>query len=147
MRPYIYEFVVFYLNNIWYLTTLNKIIYKNLKLILDALRRKELHIKLNKCVFYKKLTCLEIVVSKKGLKMDLKEVKEILEKPIFNNLIKVIRLHEITIFYYNFVIKNLIASLHNHGVYEKMHIQVEGAVQYPFKLLKKKVNNIGFWCY
>ena len=67
--------------------------------VFDKLREEKLLVNLKKCNFVKELVYLGFVVSAKGLKMDPKKVKDILEWPTPRSATEVRCFYKLTSFY------------------------------------------------
>ncbi len=63
---------------------------QHMRKVLEALRKIELKLKLEKCEFVKKqLKYLEFIIKEFGIKPDLKKVSAIVDQPVLTNLIQI----------------------------------------------------------
>jgi hypothetical protein len=82
LRIYICKFVVVYFDDIVVFSNNKEDHLQHLKIILDALRKHKLYVKLKKCKFLQEsLVFLGFFISAEGVKMDSKKVIAILEWP------------------------------------------------------------------
>jgi len=89
-RPCLAKFEVVFINNILiYSKDRNKHI-THLRIVLQALRKHQLHSEYKKCKFWlEEVVFSRHVVSKEGIKVDLKKVKAITECPRHTNAIEI----------------------------------------------------------
>jgi len=80
LRQYLDRFVIIYLNNIMIYSNILKEHVNYIFKVLECLNRRNLHLKLKKCEFYRKeVDFLEFVVERHEVRMDLKKLRAIKE--------------------------------------------------------------------
>jgi hypothetical protein len=79
-REFLNNFVVCYLDNILIFSKNEKDHEKHVQMVLQKLRNARLYAKLEKCVFHQpQVEFLDFIISTKGLSMDLKKIRTIIE--------------------------------------------------------------------
>jgi hypothetical protein len=81
LRPYLYKFVVGYLDNVLIYTKETREDHiKKVKLVLQEYKKRNMLFKLEKCTFFaKEVEFLRHVITIEGLRMQEHKIKEILE--------------------------------------------------------------------
>src|SRR6266542_3423433 len=83
---YLYEFVMFYLDDIIIFSQTMDEHFQHMRKVLKALRQAGLKLKLEKCEFAKKqLKYLDFIVGEFGIKLDPEKVRAIVDQPAPNN--------------------------------------------------------------
>ena len=139
LRPYIGKFVVIYFDGILVFSKNKEDHLQHLKIILDKLRKHQLYANLNKCRFLQEsLVFVGSFISTKGVNMDSKKVRAILEWPSPRSITKVRSFHGLATFYIKFIrnFSSIVAPITDctKGTTFKWTNKVEES----FKFLKKK---------
>ncbi len=114
----------------------------HIRSVLERLREEKLLINLKKCTFDKKeLVYLGFIISPKGLKMDPKKVKAILEWPAPRSATEVRSFHGLVSFYKKFInnFSGICAPLTDTIKRDRKEFKWTAAAARSFELLKKKV--------
>ena len=79
-RPYVDQFVVEFIDNILVYSEDRESHDTHLRVVLETLRKKQLYAKLNKCEFWwTEVSFLGHIVSKEGIRVDLKKIEVVVE--------------------------------------------------------------------
>ena len=79
-RPYVYHFVVFFIDNILVYSRDRENHDTHLRVVLETLRKEQLYAKLNKCEFWlNEMSFLGHIVSKEGIRVDPKKIEVVVE--------------------------------------------------------------------
>src|SRR6266542_3594134 len=90
LGPYLYEFVMVYLNDIIIFFQTMEEYLQHMRKVLEALRQVKLKLKLEKCKFAKKqLKYLSFIVGKFGIKPDPEKVRAIMDQPALSNQMQI----------------------------------------------------------
>src|SRR6266498_3112914 len=86
LGPYLYDFVMVYLNDIIIFFQTMEEYLQHMRKVLEALRQVRLKLKLEKCEFVKKqLKYLSFIVGEFGIKPDPEKVRAIVDQPASTN--------------------------------------------------------------
>ncbi len=86
LGPYLYEFIMVYLDDIIIFSQTMDEYLQHMRKVLEALRQAELKLKLEKCEFAKKqLKYLGFIIGEFGIKLDPEKVRVIVDQPALTN--------------------------------------------------------------
>ena len=142
LKNFLGKFVIVYLDDILIFSkTLDEHLL-HIRRVLERLKEEKMFINLKKCSFVKKeLVHLGFVVSPKGLKMDPKKVRAILEWPTPRSATEVRSFHGLVSFYKNFIknFSGICAPLTETIRGDRKEFKWTTIAARSFELLKKKV--------
>ena len=103
-RPYVDQFVVVFIDDILVYSKDRENHDTHLRVVLETLRKEQLYAKLSKCEFWlNEVSFLGHIVSKEGIRVDLKKIEVVVEWKPPRNVIEVRRFLGLTGYYRRFV--------------------------------------------
>src|SRR6266542_3385541 len=104
LGPYIYEFIIVYLDDIIIFSQTMEEHLKHMRKVLEALRQVRLKFKIKKCEFAKKqLKYLDFIVEEFGIKPDPEKVRAIINQPVLTNQTQIRSFLEMIRFFRNHI--------------------------------------------